>query len=127
VSTEVVQRSHDGKWLPGSSGNPGGRRRLPAELEQVRHETKMLATEFAPDAIRALHRIVTNPNASEMAAVRAAETILNRALGVPRPVDADTALNAPITFKFAMSDTIDAETIEDAEIVDLPEDARWHT
>jgi len=71
-------RTSDGKWLPGRSGNPGGR---PKEERVVLD----LAREYAPAAVRELARIAVEGK-SERCRVLAATALLDRAYGRPATV-----------------------------------------
>lgn len=71
----VVTRGADGKWLPGSTPNPGGR---PAVIRQFRE----LARGHAPQALKAVVDILTN-STNDHVRLKAAELILDRAFGRP--------------------------------------------
>jgi hypothetical protein len=100
----IVQRDTAGKWLPGTSGNPVGRRAEGGELKLVRE----LAREHTAEAVEALREIMLDGGAQPMARVRAAEALLARGWGQPSPevdLEVANALNdGPIAFKFAMSE-----------------------
>ena len=65
-----------GRFLPGKSGNPGGR---PREVGHV----KELARQHTPEAIQTLAAIMADPKEPSAARVRAAEALLDRAWGKP--------------------------------------------
>lgn len=67
-------------FKPGQSGNPGGRPKLTPEEQ----DALVMAKQFAPDAVRALHEIATSKTASDKARVTAAEAIINRVYGKPK-------------------------------------------
>jgi hypothetical protein len=100
----IVRRDTSGKWLPGTSGNPVGRRAEAPELKLVRE----LAREHTAEAVEALREIMLDKGAQPMARVRAAETLLARGWGQPSPeVDLDVAnalSEGPIAFRFHMSE-----------------------
>ncbi len=75
-------------WLPGQSGNPGGRS---PEVGRVRE----LARARTEEAIEALTNIMRDPEASASARVAAAEALLDRGWGKPtQPFDlGDAAVN----------------------------------
>ena len=57
------------RWLPGTSGNPDGRR-AESDMKLVRE----LAREHTAEAVNALREIMLDPRAQAMARARAAET-----------------------------------------------------
>ncbi|MBM4138185.1 MAG: hypothetical protein FJ244_01690 [Nitrospira sp.] len=59
-------------WRPGTSGNPGGRPRVAAEVKE-------LAREHGPRAIERLRELLESQN--EAVACRAAESLLDRGFG----------------------------------------------
>ncbi|MDR3439869.1 DUF5681 domain-containing protein [Telmatospirillum sp.] len=70
-------------FQPGQSGNPGGRPKVIAEIRK-------LAQEHAPEAIKTLVDICTNPKASSAARVAAANSLLDRGFGKPvQPIVGD--------------------------------------
>jgi len=72
-----------GQFQKGVSGNPGGRRRQPEEVKEMLKEATV-------PALRLLVSTVNNPRARLALRIRAAETILDRALGKPaQPIEAD--------------------------------------
>ena len=64
-------------WSKGQSGNPGGRPKGVAEVEQ-------LARTHAPEAIAALVKIVKSEKSPPQARVSAASVLLDRGYGKPR-------------------------------------------
>jgi len=69
------------QFRPGVSGNPLGRPRIDRDVA-------VLARQYTPEAIEALHEIARDPKAPAMARMKAATTILHRAYGRPPTVDA---------------------------------------
>lgn len=68
-------------WLPGQSGNPGGK---PKDL----HNMRELARTHTPAAIATLAEIMINPKAKESSRVAAAGELLDRAWGKPtQPIE----------------------------------------
>ncbi|MFD0936632.1 hypothetical protein [Methylobacterium trifolii] len=63
-------------FLPGTTGNPGGRPRLPDDV-------KALARGYTREAIETLAAVMQNDNAPAAARVTAASTLLDRAWGKP--------------------------------------------
>jgi len=121
VSEVAVRRDTNGKWLPGTSGNPQGGRRDP-ELALVRS----LAREKTETAIATLEEIALDRSAQAMARVRAAEVLLSRGWGQPSPeVDLDVVerlADGPVVFRFRMSEEepfeLDASGVDEAEWTD---------
>lgn len=64
------------KFRHGQSGNPGGRPKVIAEIQE-------LAREHSPTAIETLVSIMRSPKASPAARVAAANSLLDRAYGRP--------------------------------------------
>ena len=75
--------THNGQWLKGQSGNPGGRPRLPADVRE-------LARRHTLDAVRTLGELMRSELAPPGVRVRAAEALLDRAWG--RPTQATIAV-----------------------------------
>jgi hypothetical protein len=65
---------------PGQSGNPGGRPKGLAEVQQ-------LAREHAPAAVRTLARIMRSRASDDRARIAAAVALLDRGFGKPSPSD----------------------------------------
>ena len=70
----LMERSDQGRFVKGVSGNPGGR---PREIHGIRD----LARQYAGDAIETLASIAKNPKLSASARVAAASCLLDRAFG----------------------------------------------
>lgn len=70
-----TQRGEGGRWLPGQSANPGGRKRETAEVRE-------LARQHTKAAIQALADIMADGD-KDAARVAAAEALLNRGWGRP--------------------------------------------
>jgi|SRR3990167_4905507 len=66
-------------WLPGVSGNPGGRAKLPPEIMEVR----ALARTYTAEALEALVGIMRDQKAAPGARASAAEALLDRGWGRP--------------------------------------------
>ena len=97
--SELARRGAHGQFLPGVSGNPGGRpRQLRAVVELARGATE--------EAVAALRWIMNDPSAQGMARVRAAETLLQRAWGAVVPEQAIDSMFAdngePISFRIVL-------------------------
>ena len=73
-----------GRWLPGISGNPGGRPRVVAEITE-------LAREHSRAALSALVEIATDKEQPGAARVAAATALLDRGYGRP-PSSLDISL-----------------------------------
>jgi len=85
TSDHVTKRGGRGRWLPGSSPNPGGR---PKVVEDIR----ALAREHSPVAIQTL-RDIAEKGKQESARVAAAVALLDRAYGKPgQPIGGDAEL-----------------------------------
>lgn len=74
------QRDEKGRFLKGTSGNPGG---MTKEQAKTLAAIKALAAEKSQDAVLALHQIAV-AGEDERARVQAAVAILDRAFGKPR-------------------------------------------
>lgn len=75
--TGSADRTKDGRFAPGCSGNPAGRpRRLEVEAEAMR-----AMCELTPLAVQTLRDILESPTAKPEIKIRAAETILDRTCG----------------------------------------------
>ncbi len=93
-----IERVAGGRFAPGQSGNPGGR---PKTVRDV----IALSREHTATAIETLIDVAVNGK-SEMARVRAAEAILNRAHGVPvltTDMNALTGDDTPTAWTFDLS------------------------
>ncbi|MDI6824722.1 MAG: hypothetical protein QME87_10275 [Bacillota bacterium] len=73
----VVMRDRHGRWLKGSTPNPGGR---PKEIAEVRE----LARQHTEEAISVLVEIMLDPEAKHAARVAAANALLDRGWGRPQ-------------------------------------------
>ena len=118
-------RDGNGRFRPGHSGNPEGRR---VEKDPERARVRELAREKTVEAVEALAEILADTTASAMARVRAAEALLERAYG--RASD-ETVLEAagaiselgPIRFAFVMGeppDELEGYVLDDDEPRALP-------
>ena len=74
--TQNLPARINGRFVPGQSGNAGGRPHAYKEFTE-------LARSFAPDALRTLREIANDSNAQHFARIAAAEAILNRGFGRP--------------------------------------------
>lgn len=83
-----VLRLSDGKFAPGSSGNPGGRPR-------AAHHVVELARQHTNLAIEALAGIAGDPSAPEFARIAASATLLDRGWG--KPIQANPAMHEHFT------------------------------
>src|SRR5215467_10831404 len=73
------------KFQKGQSGNPGGRPKAVAEVQE-------LARQHTPDAIKTLAQIMRDPKAPPAARAMASNSILDRAFGrPPQTVNANVA------------------------------------
>ena len=82
TSDHAPNRGDRGRWLPGSSANPGGR---PAVLTDVRN----LARQHTPAAVAKLAHIMEKGK-SEQACIAAASALLDRGWGKPtQPLSGD--------------------------------------
>ena len=78
-------------WKPGQSGNPGGRKKIPAEIVQAFRDLTPLAIETLKEAMI---------DADWPVRVKAAQVVLDRAHGRPvQPVVGDP--DNPIKFEFS--------------------------
>lgn len=75
--TGPADRTRDGRFAPGCSGNPSGRpRRLEVEAEAMR-----AMCQLTPLAVEVLRGILESETAKPEIKIRAAETILDRTCG----------------------------------------------
>ena len=72
-------------WKRGQSGNPGGRPRKSATVEdrQLIHDVKEAARELTPQALGTLREVMENKRAPPAARVGAATAVLDRGWGRP--------------------------------------------
>ncbi len=70
----MANRTDKGRFVPGASGNPGGRPKLPAEMREIFQSRGLEAAEILVKHLRA-----SDPRVS----VAAAREILDRAYGKP--------------------------------------------
>ena len=83
---QVPKRGAGGRWLPGTSPNPGGRPRVVADIQD-------LARQYTETALKTLHHIAEKGK-QESARVAAATALLDRGWGRPtQPLAGDP--NAP--------------------------------
>lgn len=88
-STNVPLRDGKGRFLPGQTGNAGGR---PKKLQEFTE----LAQKHTPEAFEAVVDILNDPDTKPADRLRAAEMILDRALGKPlqaSQIELDTDVN----------------------------------
>ncbi len=102
----MVARDASGKWLPGQTGNPGGK---PAVIERVRE----LAREQTEASIAALVQIRDDRRAPAQARVAAAVSLLDRGWGKPQQM-----IVAEVTERFAFQ--FPAEAASEEEWLMLP-------
>lgn len=69
-------RDEKGRFMPGCSGNPGGRPKTPAEFRQLAQEATTLALERVID-------ILKNPATKDRDVIAAAQEVMDRAYGKP--------------------------------------------
>ncbi len=67
-----------GQFKPGESGNPGGRPKTPAAVREAFHNA---AAEHAMDALHVIVGLMNNKRASHSIRLKAANLIVNRAVG----------------------------------------------
>jgi hypothetical protein len=85
VEPSNVARDNAGRFLPGKTGNPGGRPKVPEEFKE-------LAKEHSFTALETVVAILQDPDAKAADRLRAADIILDRALGRPvQSTDLDIA------------------------------------
>jgi hypothetical protein len=114
MGTSIVPRDSGGRWLPGTSGNPEGRR-ADSELKLVR----ALAREHTGLAIATLANLAADDNAQPMARVRACEALLARGWGQPSAevdVDLAEAPRAPVRFTFQLGEKTLAPALEAGDV-----------
>ncbi len=76
---ESIERTANGQFAKGSSGNPGGRpKRTPAEQKAIE-----MMKEATPEMVDLVLSIARDEKASFYAKLQAAELILNRSMGKP--------------------------------------------
>jgi len=114
-------RTSNGRWRPGVSGNPAGRR---AETDPQRRRVRELAREHTEEAVEALREIMVDANAQAMARVRAAEAILARGWGTATDEATLAALDRGPdevnVIRFQMPMSVDEAEIEGELIDDEP-------
>ncbi len=88
AQAEVV-RGENGQFLPGKSGNPGGRPRMTVEEKDALEEIRKLAN----DVPAKMTELLNNPRVPAIAKVRILEIILERTYGKPETA---VRLNADI-------------------------------
>jgi len=77
--TTKIERNEKGHWVPGTSGNPKGRK-PEREIADVREAAK----EWTTEAVATLGRIATDLKAPHAAQVAAATALLDRGWGRPQ-------------------------------------------
>ena len=75
-TSDNITRDTGGRFTPGVSGNPSGRPKIPEEFRE-------LAQTHSIDALKTVVEILQNPNTKDADRLRAADMILDRALGKP--------------------------------------------
>ena len=76
---ESVERTSNGQFAKGNSGNPGGRpKRTPAEQQAID-----MMKEATPEMVQLVLEIARSDKSSFYAKLQAAELILNRSMGKP--------------------------------------------
>jgi hypothetical protein len=73
---EMTQRTPQGKFVKGQSGNPGGRPKLLSEVQE-------LARAHTAENLEGLMEIARNPKSPAQARVAARVAVLDRAWGKP--------------------------------------------
>ena len=73
------ERKSNGQWAKGTSGNPGGRKKPPMEAIETARGLSGVSFETLVDVAR--------NSKNDMARVKAAELLLNRAYGAPGKTD----------------------------------------
>lgn len=76
-TTRAVKPATAGSYLPGQSGNPTGRPKLPEDIKHVRE----LARQYTKEAVQALVDVLQDPAGSGGAKVSAANALLDRGWG----------------------------------------------
>ena len=77
--TTEVTRADNGQFLPGQSGNPGGRPKKTDEEKDALEEIRKLA----PGVAERMEKLLDNPKVPAIAKVRILEIILERTYGKP--------------------------------------------
>ena len=72
-----------GHFLKGKSGNPGGRPKTVAHIQE-------LARQYAPEALKTLAEIMSSCKAPPNSRIAAANALLDRGFGKPAPLLSET-------------------------------------
>ncbi len=84
-------RTKTGKFMPGTSGNPGGR---PADTQETREGKEMLRAA-SPAACQLLCDTINDPEAKLELRIKCAEIVLDRVYGKPQQAVEVDAKNVP--------------------------------
>src|SRR5262249_48089362 len=91
----MTERSTDGRWLAGTSPNPGGRS---SELAARQNEVRRRAAECSLEAVEYLYRVMRDDAESTAYRLQAANAILNRGCGLPQSnLDINVLLQRKLT------------------------------
>jgi hypothetical protein len=81
-------------FKPGQSGNPGGRKKIPEDIKEA-------FQKLTPKAVEVLGKILNDKKSKPMEKIKAAEVVLDRALGkATQPISGDE--ENPIGFKITI-------------------------
>ena len=101
-----MSRSNEGRFLPGFSGNPGGR-------PQVMRGVRELAQQYASDAVETLAQLMSSPDTPPAARIAACEALLNRGFG--KPVDQKVM----VALSHQIDRPMNARDLSTRDIIDL--------
>jgi len=73
----VSNRDNKGRFVPGTSGNPNGRKKTPKEIKEA-------LEKLTPAALATYKRVLEDPEAPWKDKIRVAQDILDRVLGKPQ-------------------------------------------
>ena len=89
-----IGKAGNPNWLPGVSGNPGGRSR---ELAQQQSAARLEAASHSIEGIAYLVKVMRNEGEATPYRLKAATELLNRGLGTPQmQVDIDVIVSRKI-------------------------------